>query len=156
MVYIALGLMVPLTVIFLTLYLVYDDPFWLGPLVLAAGSITVALVMIRGLIGSERAFTSKAYDGRPMEIVERIQGALVEAGVQFEREESSVGKVGLPTIGTFVIGEDDVTIDVIDRLGFGVTVLVGPMTEFNRTTIEKYQGIIDSVKEGEVTLFGTS
>jgi hypothetical protein len=153
-VYILIGLMAPIIIFFLILYLVTDNTFWLGPLVLGAGAGVGTLIMVKMFMGSQAAYTSKAYDGKPMEIVERINDVLVDAEVEFERKGSTEVDQGPSTLETFVIDSDDMTIEIVDRLGIGVMVLVGPMDEFNKTVVERYQGIIDSAKTGERPLFG--
>jgi hypothetical protein len=153
MVYIAIGMMVPIAAFFYLLYLYTDDSFWLGPLVLGVGSFLGAMILGWTFMGPQRAYTSKAYDGKPMEIVERINDFLIDADVLFERKGPGEMDQGPPTLETFVIDSDDMTIEIVDRLGIGVMVMIGPMDEFNKSVVQRYQEIIDSAKTGERSIF---
>ena len=74
--------------------------------------------------------------------VEAVADALENNGVRFQRQ--GPGGQGDPRVmETFVVGSEQMTIVVVDLMGAGLVVLVGPVDEFNQVSLESLQRIVD-------------
>jgi len=118
-------------------------------LVMAALLGTVLLAKV--LMATNHRHSRKRFLGWREEGVEAIAAALDANHVGFQRQ----GPEGV-VMETFVIGSEHMTIVVQDLLGAGLFVMVGPVDEFNKVSLESLQRIVDGALAPVHGVDGTS